>query len=445
MKKRNLRIALALCLALLLLPGLANRAEAAVTNNTLPTITTQPTAVTAANGKTATFKVVASGTGLTYQWQYSSDGKAWKTPSFTSNTATISMTANASRNGLLFRCVVTNSAGSATSNAVRLTVSGVKPVITTQPAAVTVANGKTATFKVVASGTGLTYQWQYSSDGKTWKTPSFTSNAATVSMTANASRNGLLFRCVVKNSYGTVTSNAARLTVSGVKPAITTQPTAVTATAGSKATFKVVASGTGLTYQWQYSSDGGKTWKTPSFTSNAASVTMDATSARNGLLFHCVVTNAAGSVTSNAVKLTVITKPVITTQPAAVTVASGKTATFKVVASGTGLTYQWQYSSDGKTWKTPSFTSNAATVSMTANAARNGLLFRCVVTNAAGSVTSNAVKLTVVSTVYWTPGGTKYHSTADCPSLARSSNIRSGSVSDAAKEGKSEPCKNCFH
>ena len=156
MKKRNLRIALALCLALLLLPGLANRAEAAVTNNTLPTITTQPTAVTAANGKTATFKVVASGTGLTYQWQYSSDGKAWKTPSFTSNTATISMTANASRNGLLFRCVVTNSAGSATSNAVRLTVSGVKPVITTQPAAVTVANGKTATFKVVASGTGLT-------------------------------------------------------------------------------------------------------------------------------------------------------------------------------------------------------------------------------------------------------------------------------------------------
>lgn len=47
------------------------------------------------------------------------------------------------------------------------------------------------------------------------------------------------------------------------------------------------------------------------------------------------------------------------------------------------------------------------------------------------------------STVYWTPGGEKYHSTQDCPSLARSSTILSGSLSDAQAAGKSEPCKNC--
>lgn len=45
--------------------------------------------------------------------------------------------------------------------------------------------------------------------------------------------------------------------------------------------------------------------------------------------------------------------------------------------------------------------------------------------------------------VYWTPGGEKYHSTQDCPSLARSSTILSGSLSDAQAAGKSEPCKNC--
>ena len=47
------------------------------------------------------------------------------------------------------------------------------------------------------------------------------------------------------------------------------------------------------------------------------------------------------------------------------------------------------------------------------------------------------------ATVYWTPGGEKYHSTQDCPSLVRSSTILSGSLSDAQAAGKSEPCKNC--
>ena len=45
--------------------------------------------------------------------------------------------------------------------------------------------------------------------------------------------------------------------------------------------------------------------------------------------------------------------------------------------------------------------------------------------------------------VYWTPGGEKYHSTQDCPSLARSNTILSGSISEAQAGGKSEPCKNC--
>ena len=45
--------------------------------------------------------------------------------------------------------------------------------------------------------------------------------------------------------------------------------------------------------------------------------------------------------------------------------------------------------------------------------------------------------------VYWTPGGEKYHSTQDCPSLARSNTILSGSIREAQAAGKSEPCKNC--
>ena len=46
-------------------------------------------------------------------------------------------------------------------------------------------------------------------------------------------------------------------------------------------------------------------------------------------------------------------------------------------------------------------------------------------------------------TVYWTPGGSKYHSTKDCVSLKRSKTINSGSVRQAKAAGKSSPCKNC--
>lgn len=46
-------------------------------------------------------------------------------------------------------------------------------------------------------------------------------------------------------------------------------------------------------------------------------------------------------------------------------------------------------------------------------------------------------------TVYWTSGGSKYHSTKNCVSLKRSKSIQSGSVSEAKSAGKSSPCKNC--
>lgn len=44
-------------------------------------------------------------------------------------------------------------------------------------------------------------------------------------------------------------------------------------------------------------------------------------------------------------------------------------------------------------------------------------------------------------TVYWTPGGSVYHSTKNCPTLSRSKTILSGSVSDCPKP---RACKVCF-
>ena len=43
-------------------------------------------------------------------------------------------------------------------------------------------------------------------------------------------------------------------------------------------------------------------------------------------------------------------------------------------------------------------------------------------------------------TVYWTLGGSVYHSSKSCPSLAKSENVKSGTVKES---GKSRLCKKC--
>src|SRR5437879_222965 len=107
-----------------------------------------------------------------------------------------------------------------------------------------------------------------------------------------------------------------------------------------------------------------------------------------------IVTNGAGSVTSNPATLTVNPAPVpptITTQPASQTVTAGQTATFSVTATGTAtLDYQWQKNGvaiSGAT--TATYTTPPTT---TADSRPHS---PAIVTNTAGSVTSNPATLTV--------------------------------------------------
>ncbi len=52
-------------------------------------------------------------------------------------------------------------------------------------------------------------------------------------------------------------------------------------------------------------------------------------------------------------------------------------------------------------------------------------------------------KPNIDATVYWVSGGSVYHSTDRCPALARSTNIKSGTVAQAIAAGKKRPCKDC--
>src|SRR5207245_746459 len=123
---------------------------------------------------------------------------------------------------------------------------------------------------VAASGTPApTFQWQVSSDnGSNWNNLANAGayvgvNLATLTVSTTTGLNGYQYRCLVNNSAGTVTSNAATLTVNpaNVAPSITSQPANQTVTAGQDAAFTVAASGTpSPTFQWQLSTDAGSNW-----------------------------------------------------------------------------------------------------------------------------------------------------------------------------------------
>lgn len=92
-----------------------------------------------------------------------------------------------------------------------------------------------------------------------------------------------------------------------------------------------------------------------------------------------------------------IKAPVITSQPQDITVKAGETATFTVVATGTDLTYQWERDTGkgfekwgGIYGKSASFTTGVL------SKGGNGFKYRCIVSNSAGSVTSDSATLTVI-------------------------------------------------
>ena len=85
----------------------------------------------------------------------------------------------------------------------------VAPYITAQPANQTVAPGQAATFSVGAAGAApLNYQWQKNGADITGATSSSYTTPVTT-----ASDSGEMFRVMISNTAGSVTSNSATLTV----------------------------------------------------------------------------------------------------------------------------------------------------------------------------------------------------------------------------------------
>lgn len=315
--------------------GSATSANAALTVNVPPSITTQPSSQTVNPGATVAFSVTASGTApLSYQWTFNGANIAGATAaSFSKSNVQGADAGN-------YAVVVNNVAGSATSANAVLSVN-VPPSITTQPASQTVNSGSTVTFTVAAGGTApLNYQWRFNGANIAG------ANAASFSKSNVQSGDAGSYSVVVGNVAGSVTSANAVLTVNSA-PSITTQPASQTVVQGSSATFSVVATGAApLTYQWRFNgvSISGAT---------AASYTRSNAQTSHQGNYSVVVANGAGSVTSANAALTVKVNVTLDNVNAGFTVTGTNWSTGTSATDKFGTNYRFRGTaqvSDPATW-----------------------------------------------------------------------------------------------
>ncbi len=363
-------------------------------------ITGQPVSQSVKLDEYATFTVKATGDDLEYQWEYADPGSTvWQECRLSGyNTNTLKVKATVYRNGMQFRCIVKYGQSSVTSNAVKLTLAASEELaITKQPTSVTAKVGDSIAFRVTAKGSGLKYQWQYTEPGipDEWKQCFLSGyNTDTLKVNVTAYRIGMQFRCLVTDSAGkTVTSSSASIQKESGEAGIeiTQQPTAQQVEINANAVFYIKAEGSNLKYQWEYANAGTQDWESCYLSGyNTSTLTVKGVVYRDGMQFRCVVSDSNGNqVISNGVKLSVGSKAEIniTAQPKDQSVGQDQTVSFMVVTEGNGLKYQWQYADAGSSnWKN-CYLGGYATQTLTVKATnyRNGMQFRCVITDAQGN------------------------------------------------------------
>ena len=295
-----------------------------------PVITQQPQSLEVQQGGQVVFSVEATGEGpLEFQWQFNEADIEDATESSFSIADAQPVDSGS------YQVQVSNRGGLVTSQAATLVVH-TPPVITTHPMNQSVKVGDTLNLSVVVSGTGnIQYQWQHNQTDLTGQ------NQQQLTISSVQLTDAGQYRVIITTPGGSAVSESAVVTVDASTPievpTITQHPSSQTVAVGAEIQLTVVANGAGpLSYRWQYNDLNIPGASNPEF------VISDAQTADSGN-YKVVVSNAAGSATSEVAVVTVTQAPVFTLEPQSVTANPGQSVRFEAAATGIPpLSFQWR-------------------------------------------------------------------------------------------------------
>lgn len=352
--------------------GTASSAPGFLTVHFPPEIRLQPTNRTVFAGTFPSFSIDAHGApSPSYQWF--KNGAA--IPGATFSILTL-FNAKSSDSGKYF-AVVTNLVGKMTSAVARLTVQ-VPTRIAAQPVSQNVFIDREASLGIGVEGDPPIYvQWFKGTNA----IPSATNSFLTFT-NAQLSDAGS-YSVVVSNAFAKVTSIPAVLAVN-IPVVITSHPTNQVLVLSSNALFSVRATGFGtLRYQWFKD-------KQSMLNGQGQDLTLPRIQASDAGNYFAVVRGDFGAATSSVARLTINFPPSIRSQPQNQIVGVGIAAQFSAdVAGNAPLAYRW--------FKNDIALTNATNAVLTFPQAQfsDQAVYRYVVTNMFGAVTSLIARLTV--------------------------------------------------
>lgn len=271
------------------------------------------------------------------------------------------------------------------------------PAFDTWPTNLFVVVSSNASFNPIVSGTlPISFQWYFNTlplvDGGRL---SGSTNATLTIANVQASDGGN-YQLVASNIVGVTTSSVAVLTPVILPPTFLQLPVSQAVGLGSNVSFSVVVGGTPpYSYQWSFNgnplSDDGLHIAGSTTSSLSISNLTTADTGSYGL----TVTNLSGTATATAT-LSVLTPPVITTQPLGRSVPPGWPTVFTAVVTGTPApSYQWQLNG------TDISDANSLTYSNAAVGTNDLGMYQLVARNLMGVTVSSNALLTLGPVAAW--------------------------------------------
>ncbi|MEI7728682.1 MAG: autotransporter-associated beta strand repeat-containing protein [Verrucomicrobiota bacterium] len=349
----------------------------------VPVITQSPSSQTVSGGDTVSLHVAASGyPAPVYEWFFNGN-------TLVGNGATLTLSNVVPAHAGSYYAIASNALGTATSDVAVLTVQGIAPYITQDPASTNVVLSNTVTLVAgVAGNPPLALQWFVN------RVPIAGANGGSLSL-SNLTCAGGQYYLQASNAFGVSTNSLiAYVTVSDTNlPVITAlsvtnialslgDSTNVTATLGPAVSCQPA------TYLWYLNATN--------FVTNVAALAMTNVQAANAGTYTLVVTNVNGAATSGPVTLTVGSPLQITQQPTPatvlVTISNATDVTFTAaVSNGNSLSYQWYFDTN-----TVIGFGTTASLTLTNVQKANEGYYSLVVTNPFGAaVTSQVAQLIV--------------------------------------------------